>query len=422
MGYIFTLLVVLLPVLGQIGLPIDLPFVSEHLSVGVLLLIPFIVVYLCDKWPVKGLFAIRPVRLGGTVLFAIVLLVVSILGARGSGVGIGSTLPSLLWAILLPLLVLSARGNFRVTYGMTSYVFLAIAFSYYLILQYVLLHRGYGYLSDGFLSESYIFAGVELSRFADTGIPASLFLSADAFALYVLPALVYLLLWNRSGYRIFPFVGGLVISVALYLSESSIGIVFALFVWAIYLLLPILYFLLHPSDAVYRFLHGGAPRIIALALTFVASVTLVSLYLLDGTAKALIVPNLKAVFGSELLTSGFSAMSELLVTKKQLLFGVGLGNLEAAFAAIGQGVPPLSTFSELLLSVGIVGCGAFALLLLTLLFRSRGKYGYVLSLLLALLCVLTSVPMLPTFLFWFFLAHSVGKTEMPFRRYMRVEY
>ena len=82
MGYIFTLLVVLLPVLGQIGLPIDLPFVSEHLSVGVLLLIPFIVVYLCDKWPVKGLFAIRPVRLGGTVLFAIVLLAVSILGAR----------------------------------------------------------------------------------------------------------------------------------------------------------------------------------------------------------------------------------------------------------------------------------------------------------------------------------------------------
>lgn len=422
MGYVFTLLVVLLPFLGQIGLPIDLPFVSENLSVGVLLLIPFIVVYLCDKWPVKGLFAIRPVRLGGTVLFAIVLLVVSVLGARASGGTLGGVFPSLLWVIFLPLLILAARGNFRVSYGMTSYVFLSLAFSYYLILQLILLRRGYGALTDGFFSESYIFAGAELGRFVDTGIPASLFLSADGFSLYVLPALAYLLLWNRSGYRFFPFVGGLVISVALYFSESSIGIVFALLIWAIYLLLPLLYFLLHPADAVYRFLHGGAPRITLLVITFVICTSLVSLYLLDGTAKALILPNLKAVFGSESLTAGFSAISEILKTKEQLLFGVGLGNLDAAFSAIGKSVPPLSTLSELLLSVGVVGLGAFALLLLMLLVRSRGKYGYVLSLLLILLCAVTRIPMLPTFLFWFFLSHSVGKTEMPFRRYMRVEY
>ena len=77
MGYIFTLLVVLFPVLGQVGLPIQVPFITANVSLGMLLLIPFVVVYLCDKWPVKGLFAIRPVRLGGTVGFAFALLLQS---------------------------------------------------------------------------------------------------------------------------------------------------------------------------------------------------------------------------------------------------------------------------------------------------------------------------------------------------------
>ncbi len=422
MGYVFTLLVVLLPFLGQIGLPIEIPFLTEHLSVGVLLLLPFIVAYLCDKWPVKGLSALRPVRLGGTVLFAIVLTVASILGAKGAVGGFGGVFPSLLWAIFLPLLILTARGNFRVAYGMAAYALFSVFFSAYLILQVILLWRGSGILTDGFLSEAYIFQGVELSRFADTGIPTSLFLSANGFCLYVLPALAYLLLWDRSGYRLFPFVGGLLITAAIGFSASSLGITLALLVWAVYLVLPVLYFLLHPSDAVYRFLHGGAPRITLILLTFVICTTLITLYLLDGTAKELLLPSVKAVFASDALTDGFAAIPKILTTQNRLLFGVGFGNLDAAFSAVGESMPQMSTVSELLLSVGFVGFGAFALLVLGLLLRCRGKFGYVLTLLLILLCSVTGISMLPTFLFWFFLAHSVGKTEMPFRRYLRVEY
>ncbi len=422
MGYLFTLLVVLFPFLGQIGLPISVPFVTESLSVGTLLLLPFIVAYLCDKWPVKGLSGLRPVRLGGTLLFSVVLLVVSILGVRTSGAGSGGLFPSILWVLLLPLLIWAARGNFRVFYGMSSYAFLSVFFSLYLILQAVLLSRGYGYLSDGFFSDSYIFAGAELGRFVDTGNPASLFLSANGFSLYVLPTLVYLLLWNRNGYHFFPFVVGLLITAAIYLSGSSIGIVFAILVWGVYLLLPVLYFLVHPADAVYRFLGGGAPRITLLIVTFVICTTLASLYLLDGTAKALVIPSFRAVFTSTSLTAGFSSVTQILATKNQLLFGVGAGNLDAAFAAVGESVPQMSTLCEMLYSFGAVGVGAFALLLFALLLRSRGKYGFVLTLLLILLCSVTSIPMIPTFLFWFFMAYSVGKIEMPFRRYMRVEY
>ena len=422
MGYLFTLLVVLLPCLGQIGLPIEIPFVTENLSVGVLVLIPFIVAYLCGKWPVKGLSGLRPIQLGGTLLLAVALLAVAVLGARASGTGLGSLLPSVLWVLLLPLLVWAARGNFRVRYGMASYVLFSICLSIYLILQVVLIWRGYGFLSDGFFSESYIFAGTDPARFIDTGNPAALFLSANAFSLYVMPALVYLLLWNRSGYTFFPFVGGLLITEAIYFSGSNLGIVLALLVWAVYILLPVLYFLLHPSDAVYRFLHGGAPRITLLVVTFVICTTLVSLYLLDGTAKALIVPSFKTVFGGGTLTAGLSSVTKVLATKKQLLFGVGAGNIESAFAAVGEALPQMSTLVELLYSFGAVGLGVFSIFLLAMLLRCRGKYGYVLTLLLILLCSVTSIPMIPTFVFWFFMAYSVGKNEMPFRRYMRVEY
>lgn len=418
MGYLFTLLVVLFPFLGQIALPIGIPLLSEHISLGVLLLVPFIVAYLCDKWPVKGLSALRPVRLGGTALFAIILLVVSVLGEGG----LGGAFPSLLWALLLPLLILSARGNFRVSFGMSVYVLFSVVLSAYLVVQTLYLWHADVLLPDGFRSGSYIFTGTQLARFADTGIPTSLFLSPDAFSLYVLPALVYLLLWDRSGYHVFPFVSGLLITVAIGLCASSVGIVPALLIWAVYLLIPVLYFLLHPADAVCRFLRSGAPRITLTAIAFVICTTLVSLYLMDGTAKELILPSFRDVFSSKALTDGFSAVPKLLTTGKQLLFGIGFGNLDAALAAAFESVPELSFASELLLSSGLVGFGAFALLLFGLLLRCRGKFGYVLTLALILLCSVTRIPPLPTFVFWFFLAHSVGKTEMPFRRYMRVDY
>ena len=416
MGYLFSLLVVLLPFLGQIALPIGPPLLSQHISLGVLLLIPFIVVYLCDKWPVKGLSALRPVRLGGTALFAIILLAVSLFGG-----GLGGAFPSLLWAILLPLLILSARGNFRVSFGMSAYVLFSVLFSAYLVVQTLYLWHYGVLLPDGFRSGSYIFAGTELARFADTGVPTSLFLSPDGFSLYVLPALVFLLLWDRGGYRIFSFVSGLLITVAIGLTSSSIGIVLALLVWAVYLLLPIAYFIMHPVDASYRFLRSGAPRITLTAIAFVIGTTLISLYLIDGTAKELILPSFREVLSLSAVSEGFSAALKVLTEGDHLLLGVGFGELDAVLAALGS-APRLTLASELFLSVGLIGFGAFALLLFGLLLRCRGKFGYVLALLLILLCLITRPPMLPTFVFWFFLAHSVGKIEMPFRHYMRVDY
>lgn len=422
MGYVFTLLVVLLPVLGQVALPFEIPFVTENISLGVLLLLPFLVVYLCDKWPVKGISALRPVGLGGTAAFFVAFSVIAILGVSFFDGNLPALIGYLLPIMLLPILILSARGNFRVSYGMTAYIFFAFSFSIYLIWQYVLLKNGYGYMTDGFLSASYIFKDAVIDRFTDTGNPASFFLSPNGFALYVLPALAYLLLWNRNGYRAFSFIGGFVISVAIFLSTSSVGIVLALGIWIVYLILPTVYFLLHPADAVYRFLHGGAPRIILTVVTFVICTTLISLYLIDGSAKAVLVPAFGSVFGAQGVMSGFSALSQLLVGRRKLLFGVGFGNLDQAFAAIGESVPALSMVGELLLTFGLLGFGVFALLLAGLLFRARGKFGFSMSVLLILLSTVSSYTFVPIFAFWFFLTYSVGKTEMPFRRYMRVEY
>ena len=422
MGYIFTLLVVLFPVLGQVGLPIQVPFITANVSLGMLLLIPFVVVYLCDKWPVKGLFAIRPVRLGGTVGFAFALLLLSVIGASSSGGGYAGLKTAVIALVFLPLLILTARGNFRVSYGMSAYVFFSVCFSLYLVLQVVLLAKGYGYLSDGFFSDSYIFAGAELSRFVDTGFAASFFLSGDAFALYVLPALVYLLLWDRSGYRFFPFAAGIILSAAIALSGSAVGIILMLLVWAVYVILPTVYFLLHPADAVYRFTHGGAPRIISLILTFMICTTMITLYLIDGTASKVLAPVFEEILGGEALIGAFSAVSRVLVTRSQLLCGVGFGNVDAAFGAIGESAPALSLVGEILLSCGVLGLAALALLLVGLMLRSRGKFGYTLALMLILLSSFTSVGLLPTFVFWFFISHAVGKIEMPFKRYMRVEY
>ena len=422
MGYIFSFLVVLLPLLGQVGLPIDIPFVTENISVGELVLIPFIVGYLCDKWPVDGITALRPVRLGGTVCFAILLTAVSIVGARTFGFSLRTALPTVFSLFFFAALMLAVRGNFRARYGIWLYSDICFLLSLYLLLQLLLLKNGYGYLTDGFVRDSYIFAGIDPVRFADTGVPTSLFLSADAFALFVIPAVIFCLLWNRRCYSFFGILYGAFMTAAVIVSGSAIGTVIVSLIWVAYLALPLLYFILHPADAVYRFTRSGAPKITVLVLFYMIAVTLVTLYLLDGTLSRVLLPSFREVLHAPSLTAGFTELADVLVTRRQLFFGVGFGNIEAAFASAGIALPALSSFGVLLYSTGLVGLAAFSLLLVGLLLRSRGKFGFAIALLLIAVSLISDVAYTPIFMLWFFLSHTFGQIEMPFKRYLRIEY
>lgn len=420
---LFSILVVLFPFLHQFGLPIELPFLTETFSIGQLVLLPFLAVFLLDKVPVEGVFGMKPVRLSGFFFFSIVTVMCSLIGASVTGGSLLGTLKALLVLAFLCILLLGSRGWFNIAFAMKAYSFFAVLFSVFLIVQFAALRARGIVLTDGFTSPAVyncIFDGTYLERFCDTGTPASLFLSPDAFALWVTPALAYLLLWNRSGYAALPFTSSVTITAALFLSESALGILLAAVAWFCYFIVPVAYFLVHPVDAAYRFRSGGAGRICLQILTYLVIVILFTLYLLDGTLSRVLVPHFRELLLSPVLSSGIDYVSDILTSTRLQLCGVGIGNAMGALEAAGIADASLNTVGTILLSSGLVGIAAFAFLLVSLVVKRKGKFGFTVAAMLFIIAVFADVAYTPIFGFWFLIAHYADSAEMPMRRYMRL--
>ena len=420
---LFSILVVLFPVLHQVGLPIEIPFLTETLSIGQMILLPLLAVFLLNKVPVEGVFGIKPVRLSGFFLFSIVTVACSLIGASATKGSFKGTLDALLVLAFFCILLLGSRGWFNIAFAMKAYSVFAVLFSIWLIVQYALLRTKGMVLTDGFNSigaYNFIFDGSYLERFCDTGVPASLFLSPDAFALWAVPALAYLLLWNRSGYATLPFVSSVTITAAIFLSQSALGILLAAVSWFVYLIVPVAYFCVHPIDAVHRFVNVGAGRVCLQLLAYLVAVILFTLYLLDGTFSRAVAPHFRELFSSPVLSSGINYVSDILTTTKLQLCGVGIGNVARALAAVGTADASLNSIGTILLSSGLVGIAAFAFLLISLVVKRRGKFGFTVAVMLFIITVFADVAYTTIFGFWFLIAHYADSAEMPMRKYMRL--
>ncbi len=419
---LFSILVVLFPFLHQFGLPIEVPFLTETFSIGQMILLPLLAVFLLGKVPVEGVFGMKPVRLSGFFFFSIITVICSLVGASATKGSFAGTLDALVVLVFLCVLLLGSRGWFNIAFAMKAYSFFAVLFSIWLIVQFALLRAKGLVLTDcfDFGSYNYIFDGAYLERFRDTGVPASLFLSPDAFALWATPALAYLLLWNRSGYAALPFVSSVTITAALFLSESALGILLAAVAWFVYLIVPVAYFFVHPVDAVHRFVNGGAGRVCLQLLTYLVVVILFTLYLLDGTFGRVVVPHFRELFSSPVLSSGINYVSDILTTTRLQMCGVGIGNAPGALAAAGIADASLNTIGAILLSSGLIGIAAFCFLLISLVVKRRGKFGFTIAAMLFIITVFVDVAYTPIFGFWFLIAHYADSAEMPMRKYMRL--
>ena len=417
---VFSILVVLFPYLHQFGLPIEIPFLTETFSIGQMILLPILAAFLLNKVPVEGVFGMKPVRLSGFFFFSIVTVICSLIGASAINGSLSGTLDALLVLAFMCILLLGSRGWFNIAFAMKAYSVFAVLFSIWLIVQFALLRTKGMILTDGFDFGNYIFEGAYLERFRVSGTPASLFLSPDAFALWATPALAYLLLWNRSGYAVVPFCSSVTITAALFLSESALGILLAAVAWFVYLIVPVAYFFVHPVDAVHRFVNGGAGRVCLQLLTYVVVVILFTLYLLDGTFSRVVVPHFRELFSSPVLSSGIDYVSDILVTTRLEMCGVGIGNALGALAAVGVAGASLNTIGAILLSSGLIGIAAFCFLMISLVVKRRGKFGFTIAAMLFIITVFADVAYTPIFGFWFLIAHYADSAEMSMRKYMRL--
>ncbi|MBP5349882.1 MAG: hypothetical protein J6Z13_06000 [Clostridia bacterium] len=262
MRKVFTFLLILFPFLNQFGLPVKVPVLTSHFSIGYLVLLPVALIWLLLKIPTEGLFRIKTYGFSGYILFLLVAAFSAVMARRNSFYAGNGKLLDLGIFILFWLIVLYAsRDVFNVKFGMACYSALAVIFSAYFILQFVVFAIKGIYLPTVF-RDFYVFGGSYVDAFKATGTPTSLFTTTEGYALYCLPAVAYLLLWDRIGFNGQEFICAVVISAGLVLTKNVPIIVALSLIWGLYVLFILVYFIVHPYDGMYRFTHQKPSRVV----------------------------------------------------------------------------------------------------------------------------------------------------------------
>ena len=101
MRKVFTILLVLFPFLNQFGLPVNVPFLTEHLSIGYLVVLPFALLWLLLKLPTEGIFRLKVYGFSGYVLFLLAAAFSAVM-ARGRAYYAGNRQLLAFGILLLP--------------------------------------------------------------------------------------------------------------------------------------------------------------------------------------------------------------------------------------------------------------------------------------------------------------------------------
>ncbi|MBO6020251.1 MAG: hypothetical protein J6P88_03595 [Clostridia bacterium] len=423
MRKVFTILLVLFPFLNQFGLPVRVPFLTAHFSIGYLVLLPFAVLFCLLKIPTEGLFRTKVYGFRGYVLFLLTAAFSAVMARQSAYYSGREKLIDLGIMILFWLIVLYAsRDVFNVRFGMTCYAALAVIFSAYFIVQFVVFRLRGIYLPTIF-RESYVFGGVYTDAFRATGTPTSLFTTTADFALYCLPAVAFLLLWDRIGFNGREFICAVVVSAGLVLTRSVPIIVALVAVWGLYVLFIFVYFIVHPYDATYRFTHQKPSRIV---LQLVFPILLIGAgagVLATGGRFSALLSGFKDMLRDPALVSGFEAAGKAgnhgAVVR---LFGCGVGNAKAFLSASGVDLPAkMNGIGYVYLSVGLVGLILFIGSLFAILSTRRGKFGFAMAALSLYAAAFGNIVCLDISVFWILLALvSNDNGEMSFRKFLRL--
>ena len=423
MRKVFTILLVLFPFLNQFGLPVRVPILTSHFSIGYMVLLPFAVLWCLLKIPTEGLFRSKIYGTWGYVLFLLVAGFSTVMARRNSFYSGREKLIDLGILILFWLIVFYAsRDVFNVRFGMTCYAALAVIFSAYFIVQFFVFRIKGIYLPTVF-RESYVFGGSYVDAFRATGTPTSLFTTTDGFALYCLPAVAFLLLWDRIGFNGREFIAAVIISAGLALTRTIPVLVALSIIWGMYVLFIFVYFIVHPYDGMYRFTHQRPSRIV-LQIVFPLLVLGAAAAVLfrKGRFTALL-SGCKEMLRSTALVSGFTAAGKAGNNGAFIrLFGCGVGNARAYLTGAGVEVPAtINGIGYVFLSVGLVGLILFIGSLFAILSTRRGKFGFTMAGLSLFVAVFGNIVFTDIALFWVLLALVANDNdEMTFRKFLRI--
>ena len=423
MRKVFTFLLILFPFLNQFGLPVKVPVLTSHFSIGYLVLLPFAVVWLLLKIPTEGLFKFKTYGFSGYVLFLLVTAFSAVMARRYSFyAGNGKLLDLGIFVLFWLIVLYASRDVFNVKFGMACYSGLAVIFSVYFILQFLVFTVKGIYLPTIF-RESYVFGGSYVDAFKATGTPTSLFTTTDGFALYCLPAVAYLLLWDRIGFNGPEFISAVVISAGLVLTKSVPVILMLSVLWGLYVLFILVYFIVHPYDGMYRFTHQKPSRVVLQIVFPLVALAGGAAVLFTGNRFSKLISGVLGMIRDPALTSGFEA-SGLAGNHGGFirLFGCGVGNVKNYLESCGVDLPAnMSAIGYVFLSVGLVGLIVYLGALFSLLSTRRGKFGFGMAALSLFLAVFGNAVFLDISVFMILLALVANDNdEMSFRKFLRL--
>ena len=423
MRKVFTILLVLFPFLNQFGLPVQVPVLTSHFSIGYLVLLPFAIVWCLLKIPTEGLFKFRTYGFCGYILFLLVAAFSAVMARRYSFYAGNGKLLDLGIFILFWLIVLYAsRDVFNVKFGMICYSTLAVIFSAYFILQFVVYAIKGVYLPTIF-RDFYVFGGSYVDAFKATGTPTSLFTTTEGFAFYCLPAVAYLLLWDRVGFKGYEFISAVIVSAGLVLTKN-VPIILALSViWGLYVLFILVYFIVHPYDGMYRFTHQKPSRVVLQIVFPLLVLAGGAAVLFTGGRFSKLISGVLGMIRDPALTSGFEAAGLAGNHGGFIrLFGCGVGTVKNFLDYCGVVAPDkMSAIGHVFLSVGLVGLIVYLGSLFALLSTRRGKFGFGMAALSLFLAVFGNAVFLDISVFWILLALVANDNgEMSFRKFLRL--
>ena len=424
MRKVFTILLVLFPFLNQFGLPVNVPFLTEHLSIGYLVVLPFALLWLLLKLPTEGIFRLKVYGFSGYVLFLLAAAFSAVM-ARGRGYYAGNRqllafgILLLFWFVVL----YAARGVFNVRFGMTFYAGITVIFAAYFILQF-LVFRFRGIYLPTIFRDSYVFGGSYTDAFKATGIPTSLFLTTRDFALYCLPAVAYLLLWDRIGFNGPEFICAVIISAALVLTKSYLVVAALALIWGLYVLFIFVYFVVHPYDGLYRFTHQRPSRIVLQIVFPLFCAAGAALLLFKNNRLERLLAGFKGMIKDPALTSGLVAGGKAGDSAGTFvrLFGCGKGNVSSYLSSAGISTSgEMSAVGYVFIACGLVGLILFIGSLFALLSTRKGKFGFAMAGLSLFFAVFVNFVFIDFAFFWVMLALVANdNSEMTFKKFLRI--
>ena len=422
MKKIYSILLVLFPLLSQIRIPGQIPVLSEYFSLGELIMLPLTVLVFLLLIGEGGLTGVKLYRFSGFFLLTAVLILTTVYSTAASDAStfLNAARP-VIELVTFFMLLYSARDGFDFYVGAHALVTFATLSALYYLVQKCLVAWTTVRLPNAIFREWLAFAGEGETAFLGSNVPTSVFLTPERMAYYLLPALAVCLLWNRNAFRGMFYVCSLILTGALVVTGLPFAVFGTVLLWCLMILSMIILFWRAPYNTVYRITHQYIGTLITQVVFFLLTVGVVTFLLADGILGPVLQRAFADTLSTERMFSGLQYFETL--PNRFRIFGVGLGNIGAYAsgtgmnAAVAEGaVSHMTLFTGVCLSAGVFGFFALLYAIFALLNNQRGKCGFSVALVMICLVFLTDMPIEGGLYLFVLLALEMSLCERHFYR------